>query len=163
MMRPPLLAALLCLVPALASTAALAQSNAFQQGPGLAPIPSQPADVAPLPDPAPVVRQVDDRVAFNPTEQWLIPNYFQRARDRQKRAARSKRYERALPAGLTQEPAKGDRLSPAILAELHRLPGPLLRELPPARPGTDRVIVGKSVLMVSADGQVLDILSGVIF
>lgn len=151
------LAALLFIAPSLA----LAQSNALQRGSGLAPLPIQPAETA---APLPVVRQVDDRVAFNPTEQWLIPYYFQRVRQQQKRAARNKQYDRALPAGLSQEPAKGDHLSPAILAELHRLPGSLLRDLPPARPGTDRVIAGKNVLMVAtADGQVLDILPGIIF
>lgn len=163
-MRRSLLATLLLLTSPLVSTTALAQSPALiQQGPGLAPTPAQPQDLAPAPV-AQVVRPVDDRVAFNSPEQWLIPRYFQNVRSEQRRAARNKRYDRALPAGLTREPAKGDHLPLAVLAELSRLPGPLLRELPPARPGTDRVIVGKNVLMVAtADGEVLDILPGIIF
>lgn len=162
-MRRSLVATLLFLASTPASSLALAQSTALiQQGPGLAPVPGQPQE--PPPPVAEVVWPVDDRVAFNPPEQWLIPRYFQKVREQQKRAARSKRYDRALPAGLTRDPAKGDHLSPAVLAELSRLPGPLLRELPPARPGTDRVIVGKNVLMVATtDGQVLDILPGILF
>lgn len=157
----------LVLLSALAAMAALtspalAQSNAFSQGPGLAPVPVAPTAINL--ETAPTVRPVDERVAFNPPEQWMIPKYFQKVREQQRRAARSKRYDRALPAGLSKDPSKGDHIPLGILAELHRLPGPLLRDLPPARPGTDRVIIGKNVVMVGiADGQVLDILPNIIF
>ena len=51
-----------------------------------------------------------------------------------------------------------------LLAGLDRLPGPLLRDLPPNRPNTDRVVVGKNVLMVNtATGEVLDILQNILF
>lgn len=160
-MRRLLAAALLAVVAA--PGLALAQSNALDQGPALAPVPVQPSTLAPPPAAAPVVEVVDDRVAFNPAEQWLIRYYFSRDREKQRRAARSKRYERALPAGLTHVPAKGEVIPHGALAELRRLPGPLLHDLPPARPGTDRVIVAKDVLMVTTSGQVLDILPNVIF
>jgi len=159
-MRRLLVAALLA---AATPNLALAQSNALEQGPALAPQPIQPSAIAPPTAAMPVVRVADDRVAFNTTEQWLIPYYFSQQRQKQRRAARSKRYDREMPAGMAQTPAKGDVIPRGTLAELRRLPGPLLHDLPPARPGTDRVIVGKDVLMVTANGQVLDILPNIIF
>lgn len=159
MMRFPASAILLFLLPGMAA----AQSASPLELGLLAPTPPPPGigQSANLPAPA-TVPVADDRVAFNSTEQWLIPLYFQKIREKQKRAARSKRNSRSLPAGLTQDPAKGDLLPAPILAELHPLPGPLIRDLPPARPGTDRVIAGKNVLMVNtATGEVLDILGNI--
>lgn len=155
-------AALLLLM--LPGTAAAQTSGLLQPG-LLTPAPTPPGIVQPAPAASPRITAVgDDRIAFNSTEQWMIPLYFQRVRETQKRAARSKRYVRAMPAGLTQSPAKGDQLSQSVLTELTRLPAPLVRDLPPARPGTDRVIVGNDVMMVStANGAVLDILSNIIF
>ena len=107
---------------------------------------------------------IDDRIAFNTSERWIIPTFYQQVREKQKRAARSKKYDRVLPAGLSRAPAQGDLLPLTVLAGLDRLPGPLLRDLPPARPNTDRVLVGKDVVMVNtATGEVLDILPGILF
>ncbi len=142
-------------------SAAWAQS-AF---PGLqTPPPPPPPQDTPVVMAAPApLPPVDESVAFNHAERWIIPDYFGRVRERQLRASRSKKYARDLPAGLTKPPAKGDQLSPAVVAELRRLPEPLLRELPPARPDTLRRIAGQDVLMLRrATGEVLDILSGVI-
>ncbi|PJI37627.1 hypothetical protein [Ferrovibrio sp.] len=152
-----------------ASVSILLLSGAAQAqmpGPNLAPPPAatlgQPQQQEAL---VTAPRQViDDRVAFNSAERWIIPTFYQRVREKQKRAARSKKYERVLPAGITADPAKGEQLPMTLLARLDRLPGPLLRELPPNRPETDRVLVGKNVLMVNtATGEVLDILSGVLY
>lgn len=139
-------------------------AQAQLRGPSLAPTP-----VAPTPAPehtvvAPPRAPVDDRVAFNSAESWIIPQYFALVREKQKRASRSKEYPRALPAGIAAVPAKGDLLPQDILARLDRLPGPLLRELPPRRPDTDRVVVGQNVLMVRVStGEVLDILPKILY
>jgi hypothetical protein len=134
-------------------------------GPNLAPA---PAGAVPDTSPAPVIvapqQAVDDRVAFNSAERWIIPTYFGRVREKQYRASRSKTYQRALPAGLSTDPAKGDLLPLPLLARLDRLPGPLVRDLPPNRPNTDRVVVGKNVLMVNtATGEVLDIMPNMVY
>lgn len=107
---------------------------------------------------------IDDRTAFNSSERWIIPTFYERVREKQRRAARSKKYERALPAGIAAAPAKGDLLPATILASLDRLPGVLLRELPPARPSTDRIMVGKDILMVNTStGEVLDVLPNILY
>lgn len=140
-------------------------AQAQMPGPNLAPPPALPAGVPQQTAliTAPQVR-IDDRIAFNSSERWLIPTFYERVREKQKRAARNKKYDRVLPAGITADPARGDLLPLTVLATLDRLPGPLLRELPPARPATDRVLVGKNILMVStATGEVLDILPGILY
>lgn len=157
-LQPSLLAGLLVLLPA----AALAQ----MPGPNLAPPPAatlgqqqQQAAIVVAPQ-----QVIDERIAFNSAERWIIPTFYQRVREKQRRAARSKRYERVLPPGISADPAKGDRLPLPLLASLDRLPGPLLRDLPAARPQTDRVVVGKNVLMVStASGEVLDVLVNILY
>lgn len=161
MRRAPLstLALLAMLLPVSAAQAQLS-------GAGLAPPPAPAFNTSPQAAAIVVVPQqpIDDRVAFNSSERWIIPTFYQRVRDKQQRAARSKQYERVLPAGLSAPPAKGDRLPVTLLASLDRLPGPLLRDLPPARPNTDRVMVGKDILMVNtATGEVLDILPNILF
>jgi hypothetical protein len=144
----------------LLSTSALAQ----MPGTNLAPPPAMPRDLqpqTPLITAAPIA--VDERVAFNSSERWIIPTFYERVREKQHRAGRSKKYERTLPAGITAAPARGDLLPRTVLATLDRLPGPLLRSLPPARPETDRVMVGKDILMVSTStGEVLDVLPDVL-
>jgi hypothetical protein len=150
------------LVLALLPTAATAQT--VLQGRGLAPPP--PAQiVAPLPAPVEAPQApIDERIAFNSTERWLIQHYFEQVREKQKRAARLKVYERVLPVGLSDNPGKGQQLSPATLADLRPLPPSLVRQLPPERPGTRRLIAGQNVLMVqTASGTVLDILDRVVF
>lgn len=155
---------------AIAGLSALLLSVAAQAqmpGPNLAPPPAatlgqpqqQQAAIIVAPE-----QVIDERIAFNSAERWIIPTFYSRVRDKQHRAARSRRYERVLPAGISTDPVKGDLLPLPLLATLDRLPGPLLRDLPPARPQTDRVVVGKNVLMVStATGEVLDILDNILF
>ncbi|WP_379725099.1 hypothetical protein [Ferrovibrio xuzhouensis] len=107
--------------------------------------------------------QINAALQFDRSERWLIPQYFQSIRDRQRRASRYKIYPRDLPAGLTQAPATGDILPPAILAEMTPLPKPLIRELPRVRPDTSRYIAGRDVLLVQrSSGKVLDVLSGIV-
>lgn len=148
-------------------SAALVASAAQAQmpGPNLAPPPAvNPNSPASTPVFTATTQVIDERIAFNASERWIIPTFFERVRDKQKRAARSKTYDRDLPAGIKANPAKGDLLPMTVLATLDRLPGPLLRELPPNRPNTDRVVVGKNVLMVStATGEVLDILPNILY
>ena len=152
-----------------ASVSILLLSSAAQAqmpGPNLAPPPAATLGQPQQQEALIVVPQqvIDDRVAFNSAERWIIPTFYERVREKQKRAARSKKYERVLPAGLSADPAKGDLLPVTLLATLDRLPGPLLRDLPPHRPNTDRVVVGKNVLMVStATGEVLDILPNILY
>ena len=72
-------------------------------------------------------------------------------------------YERALPAGLTEPPAKGDILPASVIADMRPLPGPLVRELPPARPDTERLVVGTDIILLRpSSGEVLDVLDRVI-
>jgi hypothetical protein len=143
----------------------ISAAQAQMPGPNLAPPPTLPTDASQQTTliTAPQVT-VDDRFAFNNSERWLIPTFYERVRVKQRRAARNKKYDRVMPAGITADPAKGDLLPMSVLATLDRLPGPLLRELPPARPETDRVLVGKNILMVNtASGEVLDILPGILY
>jgi hypothetical protein len=157
------------LFPVIAGLAAallvgLPAAQAQMPGPNLAPPPALPGNSQQTASFTVPQQVVDDRVAFNSSEHWIIAAYYTRVREKQHRAARSKKYKRDLPAGLSRDPARGDLLPMTILATLDRLPGALLRELPPARPNTDRVMVGKNILMVStASGEVLDILSDVLF
>jgi hypothetical protein len=149
----------------LALLVGISAAQAQMPGPNLAPPPTLPVD-APQQTSLITVPQmtVDDRIAFNSSERWLIPTFYERVREKQKRAARNKKYDRVLPPGITADPAKGDLLPMSVLATLDRLPGPLLRELPPVRPETDRVLVGKNILMIStASGEVLDILPGILY
>lgn len=159
----PRRAALLVACFAVALAVALPAMAQQLLGPNLAPPPSAAiaAPIAPLTTTARTTS--DDRLAFNAAESWLIPHYFEQVREKQKRAARSKKYERALPEGIRTDPAKGELLPLTVLARLDRLPGPLQRELPPNRPDTDRVVVGKNVLMVRrSTGEVLDILPNIL-
>jgi len=48
-----------------------------------------PASIAPQGPVAQPAVQIDDRIAFNSTERWLIPHYFQKVRDKQTRASRA--------------------------------------------------------------------------
>lgn len=159
MMRGALLAA------GLAALLAASPAQAQMPGPNLAPPPLLSSDAqsqAAIFTAAP--QAVDERIAFNSSERWIIPTFYERVREKQRRAARNKKYERTLPAGIAAAPARGDRLPVTVLASLDRLPGPLLRELPPARPNTDRVMVGKDILMVSTStGEVLDVLPNILY
>ncbi len=140
-------------------------AQAQTRGPNLAPPPALPSDTQPQAAMFTAAPQaVDERVAFNSSERWIIPTFYERVREKQRRAGRSKKYDRALPAGIAAAPAKGDLLPMTVLATLDRLPGPLLRNLPPARPQTDRVMVGKDILMVSTStGEVLDVLPNILY
>lgn len=148
----------------LAAWPAIAQSNLT--GLNLAPpppaLPAAPV-ASPLPANAPAVAGIDERIAFNSTERWLIPHYFQRVREQQRRAARAKKFQRALPDGVATPPQKGDMLPLGVVASLHRLPAPLARDLPPERPDTNRLVVGTDIVMLrSSTGEVLDVLNRVI-
>jgi hypothetical protein len=113
--------------------------------------------------PAAPARQFDPAVEFISSERWIIPDYFRKVRERQRRAARYKTYPRALPDGLSAAPARGDILPTAIIAQMDPLPRTLLRELPAARPDTRRYVAGRDVLLVQASsGKVLDILPNVV-
>jgi len=141
------------------SAAASAQTRGPQALPPAAPqAQAEPDASVPSPD---II--YDEATQFNRTERWLIPSYFQKLRDKQRRAARSKVYQRILPAGLENPPVAGDVLSASVLANLHRLPGPLVRDLPARRPDTQRYVAGKDILLVQpSTGKVLDVIAGVI-
>lgn len=153
------------IIVGIGAVVAASVAQAQMPGPNLAPPPAlNPASREPVAIITAPERVIDDRIAFNSSERWIIPTYFERVREKQRRAARSKKYERNLPAGIKANPAKGDLLPMSVLATLDRLPGPLLHDLPPNRPNTDRVVVGKNVLMVStATGEVLDILPNILY
>ncbi|MFN4309779.1 MAG: hypothetical protein ACK4FK_04230 [Ferrovibrio sp.] len=126
---------------------------------------AQPASgqVMPPAQPAGIGASIDDSTAFNSTERWLIPYYFQRKHADRARASRAKSVQRSLPAGIATAPRKGDTLPLDVAARLHNLPGPLLRDLPPARPDTARLVVGADVILLRrSSGEVLDVMAGVI-
>lgn len=160
--RLPALRLLALLLAAGLAPAAWAQGAMMQAPPPPGtPLTSGAATVAPAP--APASAPLNAALQFDQSERWLIPNYFQGIRDRQRRASRYKVYPRDLPAGLKQQPAAGDILPPAVLAEMEPLPKPLVRELPRARPDTRRYIAGKDVILVQpSSGKVLDVLRGVL-
>ncbi|MFN4276216.1 MAG: hypothetical protein ACK4FJ_07930 [Ferrovibrio sp.] len=145
----------------------LATDAAFGQQVNLAPPPPAPtlppAFSTPQGPAAQPAVEIDDRIAFNSTERWLIPDYFQRVREKQSRASRAAKFQRGLPEGIAKAPRKGDLLPANVVASLHRLPGPLLRELPPARPDTERLVVGIDIILLRrSSGEVLDVLGSVI-
>lgn len=157
---PALAGLLLGLAPALWTASACAAGTMMQA-------PAPPAITLPTEQPTPDTTStqplINPAIQFNRTERWLIPDYFIRIRDRQRRATRYKSYPRDLPAGLEKRPAIGEILQPAILATMEPLPKPLLLELPAPRPDTRRYIAGQDVLLVQpSSGKVLDILNGVL-
>lgn len=145
---------------ALVAAGAWAQQRGPQALPPATPQAALPDSVKPVTLPA----DHDPATQFNSTERWLIPRYFELLRDRQRRAGRSKIYARALPAGLTVMPGIGDTLPATVMAQMEPLPGPLLRELPPRRPDTQRYVAGQNVLLIQlSSGRVLDTLDRVIY
>ena len=98
---------------------------------------------------------------FAGPDQWIIERYYERLREDQRRAkATRKNMPRDLPAGLASPPKKGDRLP----AGFHRepLPPALLRDLPALPPGLERLVVAHDVILLRADGLVLDLLQNVV-
>lgn len=149
------------LVGVLATDAALGQQVNLAPPPPPSTLP--PASIVPQGPVAQPAAQIDDRTAFNSTERWLIPHYFQKVRDKQTRASRAEKFQRVLPDGIAKAPSKGDVLPANVVASLHRLPGPLLRSLPPARPDTERLVVGTDIILLRpSSGEVLDVLGKVI-
>jgi len=66
-----------------------------------------------------------------------------------------------LPPGIAKKLARGKPLPPGIAKQV--LPGGLVHELPPVRPGYERVIVDGRVLLVEVATQIVhDILTDVI-
>lgn len=107
---------------------------------------------------APDAAQVD---GFAGPDQWIIPRYYQRLRDDQHRAKTSrKNMQRGLPAGLTQQPAKGERLPMGFVRE--PLPTALLRDLPALPNGIERLVIAQDVVLLRGDGLVLDILPNIV-
>lgn len=154
------------LAAAVALMGLLTTDVAFGQQVNLAPPPPPPStsmQVQPFAPAVPQAARIDERTAFNSAERWLIPYYFQRVRDKQTRASRAEKFQRRLPAGIAKAPGKGDVLPANVVAGLPRLPGPLLRDLPPARPDTERLVVGTDIILLRpSSGEVLDVLDKVI-
>ncbi|HEX6958679.1 MAG TPA: hypothetical protein VF194_11900 [Ferrovibrio sp.] len=127
-----------------------------------APAPRTPEPIPVNPPPA-AEAPINEAIAFNRTERWLIPFYFDKEYGNRRHAARGKRNTRAAPASFEKAPEIGDVLTAAQIADLPRLPGPLVRDLPPRRPDTQRYVAGPDVLLVQqSTGKVLDKLGGVV-
>lgn len=93
-------------------------------------------------------------IVFSEIERRLILDYFGHPADR-----------KGVPPGLAKKGgvppgfAKQGKLPPGIAKKA--LPADLLRRLPAARPGTERVIVDNDVVLIAAaTGVILDVLSG---
>ncbi len=98
---------------------------------------------------------------FAGPDQWIIGRYYERLREDQRRAKASrKNMPRDLPAGLASPPKKGDRLPAGFHHE--PLPPALLRDLPALPPGLERLVVAHDVILLRADGLVLDLLHNVV-
>lgn len=102
----------------------------------------------------PVRAQTVADAVFSEIERRLILDYFGHPADR-KGVPPGLAKKGGLPPGL----AKQGKLPPGIAKKA--LPADLLRRLPAARPGTERVIVDNDVVLIAAaTGVILDVLSG---
>lgn len=111
--------------------------------------------------PAAYAEDVNMITGFAGPDQWIIPRYFERLREDQIRAKASrKKMTRALPAGVTKRPAKGDILPGNF--DRQPLPTALIRDLPRLPKGLDRVILAQDIALVRSDGLVLDVITDVV-
>ena len=100
----------------------------------------------------------DAAVVFTQKEVTIILDYYGE-RDHGRPGGKHKR--KGLPPGIARNLARGKPLPPGIARQ--HLPDDLLRRLPPARDGYERVIVDGRVILVEVATQVVhDVLSEVI-
>lgn len=101
---------------------------------------------------------IDVDVRFSSSEASIIRDFFQNA---DSTGQRGKKGRDRLPPGIEKNLARGKPLPPGIAKQA--LPNDLIRKLPPARDGYERVVVSGKVLLVEIATQVIhDILSDAI-
>lgn len=97
-------------------------------------------------------------VRFSSSEASIIRDFFENAGGPRQR---DKKGRDRLPPGIEKNLARGKPLPPGIAKQA--LPHDLVRQLPPARDGFERVVVSGKVLLVEIATQVIhDILSDAI-
>jgi hypothetical protein len=97
-------------------------------------------------------------VTFSHDETVIIRAYFDDERNQSSKKAKGKK---SLPPGIEKNLARGKALPPGIAKQL--LPADLVRLLPPARDGYERITVSGKVLLVEIATQLIhDVLEDVI-
>ena len=96
-------------------------------------------------------------VRFSNGELSIIRAYY----EQQAVAERNSKAGRSLPPGIARNLKRGKSLPPGIGKQA--LPGELIRQLPPAHDGFERIVVDGKVLLIEVATQVIhDVLSDVI-
>jgi len=101
-------------------------------------------------------------VVFSKDEIAIITDYYQHHRDDGMDGKNKKHKSKPLPPGIAKNLARGKPLPPGIAKQ--QLPGDLMRQLPPVRPGYERVVVDGRVLLVEVATQVIhDVLMDAVY
>jgi len=97
------------------------------------------------------IASADTSVVFTKDEITVINDYF--ARYPMDTGAGKQKKSKGLPPGIAKNLARGKPLPPGIAKQ--QLPQDLIRRLPPARTGYERVVVDGRVLLVDIATQVI--------
>ncbi len=100
--------------------------------------------------PAPVEKTIGVEVVFTEDEVRIIRAYYQ---THGSKYGKGKHMHKDLPPGIAKNLQRGKPLPPGIAKQT--LPHGLLRELPPAPKGYDRIIVAGKVLLVELATQIV--------
>ena len=101
-------------------------------------------------------------VVFSKDEISIITDYYQHHRGDADAGKDKKNKGKPLPPGIAKNLARGKPLPPGIAKQ--QLPSDLMRQLPPVRPGYERVVVDGRVLLVEVATQVIhDVLMDAVF
>jgi hypothetical protein len=101
-------------------------------------------------------------VVFSNDEISIITDYYQHHRSDADAGKDKKNKGKPLPPGIAKNLARGKPLPPGIAKQ--QLPGDLMRQLPPVKPGYDRVVVDGRVLLVEVATQVIhDVLMDAVY
>jgi hypothetical protein len=107
----------------------------------------------------PVTADISVEVRFGQDEISIIRDYYE---DLGRKERKDKHAGRGLPPGIAKNLARGKALPPGIAKQ--ELPPELVRRLPDAPDGHERIIVDGKVLLVDIATQVVrDILADVVF
>jgi hypothetical protein len=102
---------------------------------------------------------VDVDIRFTPTEVRIIQEFYA---DESPGRSGKKGGKGDLPPGIAKNLARGKALPPGIAKQV--LPGDLVRRLPPAPHGYERIIVDGKILLVEIATQVVrDVLTDILF
>lgn len=92
-------------------------------------------------------------VVFSKDEIAIISDYYAHHRGDADVGKNKSNKSKPLPPGIAKNLARGKPLPPGIAKQ--QLPGDLVRRLPPAHPGYERVIVDGRVLLVEVATQMI--------